>query len=92
MKKKVLALCLVLALTLAMMVPVFAASNAVDHTHMWIQAGESKLTQPFGSVTHHYVYTYYYRQCTDCGQHELYNTTRVEVPHTVPCAACGMGS
>ncbi len=98
MKKKVLALFLVLALTLAMMVPVFAATSgsacAVCGSTQWnISSWTPWYPENCGNVSFHYLYQQGSGTCARCGTYSPNAaTSRIEVPHSPPCSICGMGT
>ena len=93
MKKKIVALLLVLVLSMTMMVPVFAATAAPPAcSHRWI-VQDSVVITGYSTIsgTDHYVHWAQYKWCPLCNATELYDTGSYIEGHWPPCSKCGCG-
>ncbi len=92
MKKRIVALLLVLVLSMAMVVPAFAA--AVEPracSHNWIFVREIISGYQTINGTSHYVYYNNYGICSLCAKEGVYSSgSRIE-GHWPPCSLCGCG-
>lgn len=92
MKKKIVALLLVLVLSVAMMVPVFAA--AVEPracSHNWIILDRVITGYSTINGTLHYVNWTQDRICSLCANREFYISGKYQESHWPPCSKCGCG-
>ena len=88
MKKKIIALALVLMLTLAMMMPVFAAEPRAC-SHNWVDSGsmvETGCSQKDGSE--HWVNYYVPQICTRCAGSGVRYGSYSQAHSGYPCSRC----
>ena len=93
MKKRIVALLLVLVLSMAMVVPVFAAGiNPCANGHVgWGHIRRDITGYSTINGTHHYVYYKDYGICGGCGISAYYNSGSYTEGHWPPCSKCGCG-
>ncbi len=92
MKKKILALVLVLVLSVAMMVPVFAESVAPAEACSWVSIDGPFYSYGGIDASGHIKYVTYYQFCAthrDYAYNVLYSQWE---PHGTYCSACGYGA
>ena len=93
MKKRIVALLLVLVLSMAMMVPAFAvAVEPRACIHSWI-VQDSVIPTGYATIngTYHYVYWVRNKWCPLCDGTEVYERGSSIEGHWPPCSKCGCG-
>ena len=89
MKKKIVALILVLALTMAMMVPVFAAGvEPRACTHNWIYLDLVITDCKYLNDAMHRITYYHNLICDRCTMRSTTSSTTEAVSHNMPCTTC----
>lgn len=90
MKKKIIAFALVLMLTLAMMLPAFAAEPRAC-SHNWIILDRVITHYTMISGTNHTVHWTQNKICSLCANQVLYASGEYPENHWPPCNKCGCG-